>query len=65
LYVADGGAFGVVFLVQGLRKCGFLELGNWGFFEREREGIVWPVLESFVALWPGLLGSRLARVLLP
>lgn len=36
MYVADGGAFGVVFLVQGLRKCGFLELGNWGFFERER-----------------------------
>jgi hypothetical protein len=28
LYVADGGAFGVVFLVQGLRKCGFLELGG-------------------------------------
>ncbi len=31
LYVADGGAFGVLFLVQGLRKCRFLELGNWGF----------------------------------
>ncbi len=38
LYVADGGALGVVFLVRSLRKCGFLELGNWGFFfEREKE----------------------------